>query len=275
MSSTPRQSAIYILTSPSNKHYVGQTVNLSNRLRCYRKCKCKHQPKIYSAILKYGWENFKVQVIPCAEHLLDQVEIQMIAAYDSIENGYNIKGGGTNGRPSAETVEKIASQLRGRKYSEEHRRNISKGQMGRTCYWKGKKMTRATKDKMSKSQTGRKATPETRALLSKLQKARGPSKLIGRKRGPMSEEQKKKLSIANKGKFVGIRYNSPEWKAKYGDTVEHPMTTYVTTFQNGFPAFCGNLTETAEHFNMKRRTLWKILHNKRHTNFTPYQFICV
>ena len=48
---------IYKITSPSNKIYIGQTVNIIKRKSYYKKGDCKAQPKLYSSFKKYGWDN--------------------------------------------------------------------------------------------------------------------------------------------------------------------------------------------------------------------------
>lgn len=61
---------------------------------------------MHNAIQKYGWENIRHEIL--AEGLsLDEanlVEREMVAKFDSVENGYNISagGGGTFGIPCSE-----------------------------------------------------------------------------------------------------------------------------------------------------------------------------
>ena len=57
------KGCIYKLTSPSNKVYIGQTINYSKRISSYRKLLCKFQHKIYNAIKKYGFDNFVVDIL--------------------------------------------------------------------------------------------------------------------------------------------------------------------------------------------------------------------
>jgi group I intron endonuclease len=46
---------IYKLTSPSNKCYVGQTVNINKRFSEYKTFHhCKNQPKLFNSLKKYG-----------------------------------------------------------------------------------------------------------------------------------------------------------------------------------------------------------------------------
>lgn len=86
---------VYKITNEINgKVYIGMT-----KLRPERRWKggsgYRKQPAFYDEILKFGWENFKTEVI--AEGLdRDEAiatEAQLIASENSIQNGYNISGG--------------------------------------------------------------------------------------------------------------------------------------------------------------------------------------
>lgn len=101
---------VYCLTSPSNKKYVGQTINWSTRKSFYKNLLCDDQPKIYNALLKYGYVNFKVEIL-CyvySKKDLDEMETWYIRYYDSWKNGYNCdEGGGGFGKMDEETAKKI------------------------------------------------------------------------------------------------------------------------------------------------------------------------
>ena len=95
------KNVIYKITSPSNKSYIGQTVRLKQRLSCYEHLRCKNQSAIYNAILKYGWENMKVEILwekESKERLveeLNELEIKYIAEFNTkVPNGYNLTAGG-------------------------------------------------------------------------------------------------------------------------------------------------------------------------------------
>lgn len=50
---------IYMITSPSGKSYIGQTIRpIQTRLKEHRTGKSSDCVAIYNAIQKYGWENF-------------------------------------------------------------------------------------------------------------------------------------------------------------------------------------------------------------------------
>ena len=56
---------IYKITNPSGKVYIGQSVNIKNRLKQYQRCRSMNNigPKIFYSLKKYGWENHTVQVL--------------------------------------------------------------------------------------------------------------------------------------------------------------------------------------------------------------------
>lgn len=87
---------IYIHTNKINgKKYIGQTT----KKPIYRWGRggngYKGRP-LYSAVQKYGWENFDHEVIELPEDQLDYAERYLIAWYNTTnsEKGYNCESGG-------------------------------------------------------------------------------------------------------------------------------------------------------------------------------------
>lgn len=135
---------IYKLTSPSNKCYIGQTINLVERKRTlYNPNKYYSGHRLDNAIKKYGIENFQYEIIiqiveSSKEKLrekLDELEKFYIKKYDSYNNGYNMTLGGSGSNGCFQTEEskrKISEKAKGRKGSmlgrhltEEQRNKIS------------------------------------------------------------------------------------------------------------------------------------------------------
>ena len=58
---------IYMLVSPSNKKYIGQTINIKTRFNRYKNLHCKTQRKLYNALAKYGFDKFKISIIKTVE----------------------------------------------------------------------------------------------------------------------------------------------------------------------------------------------------------------
>lgn len=110
------QFLIYKLSNKINdKIYIGQTKkSLKERARSgYGYQGCRH---LYSAIQKYGWENFYYTILAiCSSE--EQANIQeqyWIKYYDTTnpEKGYNISAGGTIRSDSEETKIKISNSVK-------------------------------------------------------------------------------------------------------------------------------------------------------------------
>lgn len=97
------RGVVYKYTSPSNKVYIGTTIDEKNRRRSFL---CQTQdyagPKINLARKKYGAKNFKYEILFVIEsfnldellNILDKKEVEFIKLFDSVNNGYNLSEGG-------------------------------------------------------------------------------------------------------------------------------------------------------------------------------------
>lgn len=90
-------SGIYKITNKVNgKVYIGQSKNLENRkLEHFYNMKQRNQA-LYTAMRKYGIENFEFTVLQeCDVELLDCLEVYYIGLYNSyLGGGYNMTTGG-------------------------------------------------------------------------------------------------------------------------------------------------------------------------------------
>jgi group I intron endonuclease len=199
---------VYILQNKINlKIYVGYSANPKIRWNSHKNTannpKHKnHHELIYNAIRKHGWENFDKQIIEEWETKKEALEAEMfwieffrtnIHIYGK-EYGYNLGPGGTGGR------------VKGGKLSIEHRRKLSEAHKGRTAWNKGKpsplkgrkRTTPLTENekqnlaRLADFHRGRKHSPE------RIEKSR--QSRLGKKTKPHTEEHKRKISEAQKGK---------------------------------------------------------------------------
>ena len=94
---------IYKYISPSNKVYIGQTINEKDRRKHFLNVKLSYGgSKIDNARIKYGPENFTYMILEekyyCskedASKDLDLLECYYIGLNDSYKNGYNSTLGG-------------------------------------------------------------------------------------------------------------------------------------------------------------------------------------
>lgn len=202
---------IYLLTSPNGKHYVGQTSQpIEERWKNgkgYKSCTALNR-----AIQKYGWENFKHEILAECDNQdeADYLEQKFILEYDCIvPNGYNIDyGGNANKVMGEETKRKIGEANRGKHRTDEEKKNMSEKMKGKTPWNKGKigVYTDETRANMSASMKGRPSprkgvtlSEETRKKISEA-KAGKPTSKKGKHYHPLSEETKRIISEAHKGK---------------------------------------------------------------------------
>jgi len=135
----PNNNVIYGLCDPiSNKiRYIGKAVDLYTRIRNhYKESRLKyitHKNTWIKSLLK---KDLRVKVIILEEvineDLLNEAEIKWIKYYREIGSDLtNGTDGGDGGKMSTESIAKMAEKKRGKKHSEEHKRNISKGNLNR------------------------------------------------------------------------------------------------------------------------------------------------
>lgn len=151
------------------------------------------------AIKKYGWNNFSHEILE--ENLTfeecctrEKYWIQYYHTYtnDPLCWGYNLTTGGEGvlGRTvSTETRKKISDAHKGKKLSEYHKQQISKGIIGEHNPFYGKHHSEETKELIRRANLGRHLSEETKEIIRQ--------KSTGR---VVSEETRKKLSEINKGK---------------------------------------------------------------------------
>lgn len=128
------EPAIYVFTNMLNgKKYVGETLNMQQRIRSYKWEKANRP--FTSALRKYGWEGFDVQITyyPYADKVfLVNIEYLLIKAYNCLAingKGYNVCEMGadkTNFKYSAESKIKMSESHKGKKFSAETRSKMSK-----------------------------------------------------------------------------------------------------------------------------------------------------
>ena len=177
------KSGIYKITNNLNHHfYIGQSIHIQKRWKEHRKT--FNENKMTTTVLqkafhKYGFENFSFEIIEeCEPDKLNEREVFYIAA---LKPEYNMNEGGT-GNKGYVVPDEIKEVLRnkGRKqwdsYDDETKKCIIKNQL--TGPRKGKHRSEETKKLLAE---------KTREYFRRI--------------GGMSEEQKQKISKAQKGKL--------------------------------------------------------------------------
>lgn len=173
---------IYILTSPSGKSYIGQTIRSIKRRFKEHQTDSSKCVAIYNAIQYHGWENFEKDYYECPDEDLNFDEELLVREMGTLApGGYNLKEGGDNGKLSDETKQKIGDAHRGKYVSEETRTKLSKSNMGEF-------RTVETKKKQREAQLGEKS--------HMFGKTGEKSHLFGK---PRSKETKRKIGDASRG----------------------------------------------------------------------------
>lgn len=136
--------------------YVGQTKNVSERWACsgVRYKTCTH---MWSAIQKYGWNAFEHTVVASGltPDEANELEERLIEKYDSINNGFNLRPGGNNSSPTAETRRKMSEAQSGEKHPmygkhipDETRKKISEALSGEKNHFYGRRHSEDTLNKI-------------------------------------------------------------------------------------------------------------------------------
>jgi hypothetical protein len=118
---------IYKITSPSNKIYIGQSIDIERRKEEYKRLSCKEQTKLYNSLKKYGWELHCFDIIEeCDESKLIERETYWKKYYKVLElPSLCCRTDGRGGSLSKETCVKISNSRKGIKHSQETKIKIS------------------------------------------------------------------------------------------------------------------------------------------------------
>lgn len=202
----------------NGKIYIGQTTqSLNSRIYGHKRDSLKFKDiKFYRAANKYGWDNFEFSIIDDKAKTLEELcslEKHYIEKFDSYKNGYNSTSGGEiSPMMFEETRKKVSKALTGRIFTDEHKKNISEGKLGKA----GTLHTEEHKSYMSRIMQGRKLSKEhienmRKANLGKKQSKETIEKRMKHIRGvPKSPEHTKKLAkILNDNRYIAYGKENP------------------------------------------------------------------
>jgi group I intron endonuclease len=205
---------IYKITSPSNKVYIGQTINIHRRFIKYKGLRCKAQPRIYNSLVKYGSENHVFEIIEeCNIYDLNIRERHWQDHYDVLsDNGLNCVLTNTDEKylvRSLETRKKMSESRKGKKLSKEMILALIKRNTGR-------RHSEETKRKISEGNIGKRLGLKFSDEINKKKGSKGskhPLYGIGH-----SEESRIKMSKSHTGKK-----RSPEAIEKFRNSMKGKM----------------------------------------------------
>ena len=142
----------------NGKIYIGITSQKPEDRWGSQGCNYKSSPHFYSAIQKYGWNNFEHNILftGLTKEQACLKEQELIKQFDSMnrEHGYNSTSGGDIFLMNEETKQKISQAMMGNKNglghpcSEEKKKKISEAQ-------KGREFTKEHKQKLSEAAKNR------------------------------------------------------------------------------------------------------------------------
>lgn len=275
---------IYTLTNTvENKMYVGQTMNLADRLTTH-KCIHKDTP-ISKAIQQFGWHVFIAQVIEVIEmeskdelrNKMIEKEIYYIRLYDSYNNGYNATTGGigaTGLRLSSEQKAKLGEARKGEKnsfFGKRHNQDTKSiiSEKLKEMYKKmdspflGKKHSEETRRRLSESAKKREkrtVSEETKKKLSLALRGKPRPQLLGRK---YSEETKQKMSKALKGRVFSEEHKKKISESKKGKKQRYSQQEANRKKVKINDVVYNSISEAAKAHNISIATMSKRFQSKK------------
>lgn len=155
-------SGCYVFCFPNNKHYVGKTINLENRLEKYNRGGTRYVDK---AISKYGFQNVEVLFFRFSEDELNLKERELIQQFNSLfPTGYNLTEGGEGGKQTEE-AKKNTSYVITEKWKDDNYREaqaLARANKDKDCYsramktrWENEEYRNQRSEQVRKQMTGK------------------------------------------------------------------------------------------------------------------------
>ena len=204
---------VYKYTNKINgKIYIGQTCRTIKERAGYHGNRYKGCSKFWSAIQKYGWDNFTPEIIAegLSSNEASKIEIYYIKKYDSVNYGYNILE--DNIEFSNKYRNKISNAMKESPLNEKRKQSLKESMKGSRNPFYGKHHTEETKQKIRAAKIGKKLTEEhkrkisqnnARSFLGKHHTEDTKKKMRALKIGKkQTEEHKRKVREALKGRKV-------------------------------------------------------------------------
>ena len=248
---------IYMYTNLiNNKVYVGRTCQTLESRAGHKGTRYQGCIKFWNAIQKYGWENFKCEIIEkdLTDGEAQVLEEKYIRLFDSVDNGYNVLYDSSN--YSDNYRKSVSEAVKSSSKNKERAEKLKETMKGKNNPFYGKHHTKETIEKMRNVKLGKKLTEEhkkkisehnTRPFLGKHHTKETIEKMRNAKLGKkLTEEHKKKVGLAGLGRKV-----SEDTKRKISETHKKNGT------YNSKPVLCIELNkrykciqEAARDFNI-------------------------
>lgn len=143
------------ICNKNRKKYIGMTRQNPPKKRWgYNGSYYKNSLCFYSAIQKYGWNNFEHQIVLCnlTKDEAEMFEVEMIRFHKTQDRkyGYNISNGGNSkGKIAESTKQKLRDANLGKRASDETRLKMSRNLKGKTGWAKGIHLSQEHRKKIS------------------------------------------------------------------------------------------------------------------------------
>jgi len=213
------QIGIYKITSPNNKIYIGQSVDIYKRWNYHKKLYSNDSPKLYYSLKKYGSENHIFEILEtCKINELNIKERFWQEFFNSIEIGLNCVYTKTNdksGKLSEETKIKISQSQKGKIISEECKIRLR-------LYNLGKKQSKETVEKRVSKLRG-KNIPEWQKLFLSQNRLKNNNPFFGKNHSEISKEKMRNKLKGNKNYLYKPIINIET--GIYYDTLEEASNT--------------------------------------------------
>ena len=149
-------------TSPSGRVYIG--ITCQNPLHRWKNGKgYSNNSYFFNAIVKYGWENFRHEILFTGLSLEEAQyeEVKLIRDYRACDErfGYNLRPGGSMSSPSEATRKKMSKAKLGKVYSKKSREKMSQAKKGKETWNKGRCHSEEAKRNMSLAHIGKATKP--------------------------------------------------------------------------------------------------------------------
>jgi group I intron endonuclease len=156
---------IYKIINPNGKVYVGQSINIENRLKQHRFFHDGKKTRIYNSIKKYGWGSHFVEILEeCSVEKLNERERFWQEHFDSFNKGLNamLTESSAKRREYSKNNFKSVKKV----YSEEGLKSLKEKLTGMNNPFFGKTHSKEVLEKIIKANKGKKYSEETKKKMS-------------------------------------------------------------------------------------------------------------
>lgn len=210
---------VYSHTLYDGRKYIGITSQKTSRRWRNGDAYKKQNPYFYNAIKKYGWDNFKHEILfeNLSEEEAKTKEKELIKEYNTQDRnkGFNITGGGDGlFNPTKETRRKIGENSRkvniGRKHTEEYKKHMSELMKKNNPNKDGKCLTQERIEKFREYAK----KPKTEIQKKRMSESAKKHKVICAETGEVFN------SIKEASESLGLKYSSVSTALYRGNTIK-------------------------------------------------------